>query len=100
MKVRELMRQDIDIDVYDKVTDELGIAFCGAMELTEEGEKEWGDVLEYDFTLENGFGGIIAMIDVDGDDWEERVSRAKAFFYSLAGYCSSDDYDKWFVCES
>ena len=32
MKVRDLLKTEIDIDVYDDVCEELGIAFCGAVD--------------------------------------------------------------------
>ena len=41
MTVREFIKRDDDIDVYDDVCEELGIAFCGPLELTPEGEKQF-----------------------------------------------------------
>lgn len=35
MKVRDFIKQSIDVDVYDDVCEELAIAFCGPMELTD-----------------------------------------------------------------
>ena len=96
MKIRELLSQEIDIDVYDNVCDDIGIAFCGPMEVTPEGEKEWADVLDYDFKLSNYCGNTVALVNVDFPDWEHRIDRAKQFFWSIAGYCSCDDYDRWF----
>lgn len=46
MKVKDLITQEIDIDVYDDVCEELGIAFCGPVELTDDGAHEFADVLE------------------------------------------------------
>lgn len=101
MKVRELIKQDIDIDVYDDVCEELGIAFCGALELTEEGEREFADVIDYEVWINpcsyGGFPAAIVCIDDEDDEvWEHRLERAKLFFESAAGYCSVSDYDKWF----
>lgn len=98
MKVRDLMPMEIDIDVYDNVCDDIGIAFCGPMKLTEEGEKHFGEVLDYPVTLKKYSGDIVAIVIVDNPDkgWEKRLNKAKDFFYSLAGYCDCDDYDKWF----
>lgn len=96
MKVRDLLKMETDIDVYDDVCEELGIAFCGPMMLTEEGEKEFGEVLDYPITITNG-SFPCAIVGVDGDDWKERLKKAKRFFWSLAGYCYSDDYDRWFI---
>lgn len=99
MTVRELLGWKGDIDVYDDVCEELGIAFCGPMKMTEEGEKVWSDVLDYEVELY--LANIIpyALVHVDDVDgvWEKKLERAKEFFESLAGYCPADDYDRWFV---
>ena len=101
MTVRELIEQDIDIDVYDDVCEALGIAFCGPQELTEEGKDEFKDVMDYQVTINpNSYGNIpTAIIAVDDKDeavWKHRLSRAKLFFEAAAGYCSVSDYEKWF----
>lgn len=97
MKVKDFIAKDYDIDVYDNVCEELGIAKCGAYSLTDEGKQEWADVLEYDIEVyeEN----CCAVVDVDGNEgvWQKKLRRAKNFFYSLAGYCSEENYDKWFI---
>lgn len=98
MKVRDLLPMEIDIDVYDNVCDDIGIAFCGPMELTEAGKEHFEEVLDYPVTLRKYSGDIVAIVIVDnpGKGWEKRLNKAKDFFYSLAGYCDCDDYDKWF----
>lgn len=99
MKVRDLLPMEIDIDVYDNVCDDIGIAFCGPMELTEEGEKHFSEVLEYDIKLDlsGSFPTAVCLIDDDNDRvWKKRLRKAIEFFYSAAGYCDCDDYDKWF----
>ncbi len=89
------MKMHIDIDVCDDVCEELYIAFCGPMELTESGEKQFGEALDYELEITGDVA--IVKIDDDNDDvWGARLEKAKELFYSLAGYCSSDDYDKWF----
>lgn len=95
MKVKDLLPMEIDIDVYDNVVEELGIAFCGPFELTEEGKRKFEDVIEYDIEVNKDYG--TAIVDIDYDDWEDRLKKAKRFFYSLAGYCDADDYDRWFI---
>lgn len=96
MKVRDLLEQDIDIDVVDNVCEELWIAFCGPMKLTKEGMKKFGDVLDFPVSLVNG---NVAIIDVDDESegtWEHKLDLAKEMFDSMAGYCTSEEYDKWF----
>ena len=84
-----------DIDVYDDVCEELGIAYCGGYKLTKEGEKEFKEVLEYDILV----GGGVAIVHVDDEEgiWQKKLKNAKRFFYAAAGYCNCDDYDRWFV---
>ena len=104
-KVRDLMLVDNDMDVYDNVCESLAIAFCNPFDddeahdwseyLTERGMKQFADVLDY--PMEIIFGNAIVCVD-DSDDkvWKTRLKRAKRFFESAAGYCSCEDYNKWF----
>lgn len=98
IKVRDLLEQNICVDVYDSVCDELAIAFDGPQELTEEGKKHFADVLDYEIRLNSNSGYVVAIVEIgDGDDWEERLEKAKELFYGMAGYCSVENWDKWFV---
>lgn len=96
MKVREFIKREDDIDVYDNVCEELGIAFCGPIELTAEGKRHFAEVLEYDIDVDDMY--CCASIDVDAPEgeWQKKLKKAKEFFYAAAGYCDADDYDKWF----
>jgi len=101
MTIRDLIQQDVDIDVYDDVCEELGIAFCGPQPLTPEGENEFAEVLDYPVMINfHSYGGIPAAIvridDPDEDVWKERLGKAKKFFEGAAGYCACSDYDRWF----
>lgn len=99
MTVRDLIQQDIDIDVYDDVCEELGVAFCGPQKLTEEGKKEFSDVLAYPVHFNQFTDCMYAIVEIDDPDdavWEKRLERARLFFEGMAGYCSCSDYDKWF----
>lgn len=100
MKVKDLISQEIDIDVYDDVCEELGIAFCGPLVLTERGKKKFSEVLEFEITMiSDGPGGypcVIVHVDRPDDSWKGLLRKAKEFFYSAAGYCDNDDYEAWF----
>ena len=99
MTVRDLIQQDVDIDVYDDVCEELGIAFCGPQKLTEAGTKEFADVLDYQVEIHDNGAYLVAIVKIDDPDdavWEARLDRAKEFFESAAGYCACSDYDRWF----
>lgn len=99
MKVRDLIEQEINIDVYDDVCEELGIAFCGPLKLTDLGRKKFAPVLEYEARLHYNGCDTVCIIGVDDPDertWMRRLRKAKEFFEAAAGYCAADDYDKWF----
>lgn len=99
MTVKDLLTMEVDIDVYDNVCDDIGIAFCGPMKLTKSGQRKFASVLKLGVTLRNYNGDVVAIVDVDDPDNEEmerKLEKAKELFYSFAGYCSCEDYDKWF----
>lgn len=99
MKVRDFIKLDNDIDVYDDVCEEIAIAFCGAQELTEEGEKHFAEVLDYDMELDLSGELVTAVVHVDDEDekvWNRKLRKAKEFFYGAAGYIEDSKYRKWF----
>lgn len=95
MKVRDLIKQEVDIDVYDNVCDGIGVAFCGPIALTELGEEKFGEVLDYEVQLSDTVC-IVCINDPADYVWMARLEKAKEFFEAAAGYCAADDYDKWF----
>lgn len=118
LTVRDLMRIMDDIDVYDNVCEELEITFCNPFDddevhewneyLTEEAMNTFGDVLDYPMHINQYYSACAvveeenmtcAVVEIDDDDdkvWKKRLRKAKEFFESAAGYCSCEDYDKWF----
>ena len=96
-RVRDLLNMDVDIDVYDNVCESLAIAFCGKVGLTAEGSERFMDVLDLPVTIyaDNN----VAIVDVDDVEgvWQKKLKGTKELFYALAGYCSSSDYDRWFI---
>lgn len=94
--VRELMKEEVDIDVYDNVCEDLAIAFCGPVVLTDEGQKRFGSCLDYEVEIDLMDG--IAIVDVDDKEgiWQKKLHLVKELFDAMAGYCASSDYDKWF----
>lgn len=51
VKVRDLIEQEICVDVVDDVCEELYIAMDGPIRLTEDGEKKFSEVLDYGVKL-------------------------------------------------
>lgn len=96
MKVKDFIKREDDIDVYDNVVEEIGIAFCGPLKLTAEGRRHFAEVLEYN--IEVNESGCCAVVDVDAPEgvWQKRLREAKEFFYAAAGYCADTDWYKWF----
>lgn len=101
MKVKDLIAMDIDIDCYDNVCEEMGIAYCGPYELTDEGQEKFGEVMEYECEiLHDPMGYDVCIITVDDDPnipWRDKLYKVKEFFYSIAGYCADTDFNKWFI---
>ena len=98
-KVKDLLEMEISIDVYDNVCEELGIAFEGPMELTDEGKRKFADVLEFDLTFDGSGSVINAIVDVDDEDervFEQKLAAAKELFESMAGFCTEDEWKLWF----
>lgn len=99
MKVRDLIKMSIDIDVYDNVCEALSIAFCGPIELTDEGKAKFEIALNLDVEIDEE--NNVAIVNIEDeffpDLWKYNLKAAKNFFYSAAGYCSGADWEKWFV---
>ena len=98
MKVKEFIKMDVDVDVYDNITEELAIAFCGAVELTKEGEFYFSVILNREVELDEENG--VAIIDCEDeffpDNDEFYLEQAKELFYSAAGYCTEEKYNQYF----
>lgn len=100
MKVRDLLNLEIDMDVYDNVCEELAIAFCAPVTLTDAGREHFKDALDLEVeSIRDGYI-IIDVDDPDEKEWNRKLNCAKEFFESMAGLCSAEDFDKWVVTEN
>lgn len=99
--VRDFIKRSEDINIYDDVCEELGITFCGPMGLTEEGEKRFSEILDLKvdiYTDRHGYKSAVLRIDDESAKvWKRRLRIAKEFFEGMAGYCSEEKYEKWFI---
>ena len=105
MKVKDMFTNEWydkygDIDVYQDCLDIDGVAYCGE-KLTEEGKKEWGDVLDLGVYINNppsiDYGYPEAVVEVDDlPNCEHLAKRVMELFWACAGYCTEDEWDKWF----
>lgn len=96
MGVWQLLERDIDVDIVDDVCEDLRIAFIGPQKLTKEGRNHFASVLDYEVDVDEEAGTAVLMIG-NSKYWKSKLEKAKELFYGAAGYCSMEDYDKWFV---
>ena len=97
--VKDLLKMDVDVDVYDNITEELAIAFCGSVELTDEGIAHFEVILNrpVEFDEESGVAIIDCHCEFFPEDLDEfYLDMAKELFYSAAGYCTEEKYSKYF----
>ena len=99
MKIRDLINEPISVDVYDDLCEELAICFDGPQPLLPDGEKHFEPIMDYELELFVNCRCPYAILKIDGpdeDEANEKLGRAKEFFYAAAGYCACSDYDRWF----
>lgn len=95
MKVKDLIKMNVDVEVYDSLTQEIvDINFVGPVELTEEGKEKFKEVLEYVVVLHEE--DKYAIVKCSDEEPKTKCKKTDEFFKACAGYCSSKDYDKWF----
>ena len=98
MTVAELIRcglEDVHLLHTDEEIDVATIVRLSSDMITEAGFDEWYDVMSA--KVERIYTGNYGLqVDVSGCDAE----RLADISYALAGYCSEEDYDRWFRDES
>ena len=98
MTVAELIRcglEDVHLLHADEEIDVATIVRLTSDMITETGFDEWYDVMSARVErIYNGYYGL--QVDVSGCEPE----RLTDFSYALAGYCSEEDYDRWFRDET
>jgi hypothetical protein len=95
MKIKDLIALDIDTDICNDITDDMAPAFCGAMNITEDGIAEFADVLDVSGTLDKE-GQLFTVLVDKFPDWKGKWNAVYNFFTCVAGYCDSEKWDKWF----
>ena len=107
MKLKDILTKEVwnkygDMDVTNDVVDEFFPAWCGNV-LTEEGKEEWADALELEAEIvpvHKDYAFIhIKIDDPDEKVWKANRREAKGLFESLCGYCSEEEYNRWFTDE-
>lgn len=100
MSMREFIRtMSNDIDVYNNVTDEIGVCYCPPMEFTEEGEREFRwtlDNVSLSVNESEQWAEVICDDDEEHYKWQYKKRKAFDLLWAMAGYCNENDYNKWF----
>ena len=91
-----------DIDVYDDYDESLGVAFCGGdVKLTKAGKEHFAEIMGLDVEVYDACAivNVCDLIDADHDpdvDPDVPVFKlVKELFYTFAGYCSEEKYEKY-----
>ena len=107
MKLKDILtsktwNQYGDMDVINDVIDEFHPAWCGQY-CTEEGKKRFGGALELEAEIFNAgtqkYPEYRIEVHIDGPEgvWQKRRRAVEDLFEAMAGYCSCEDYDRWFI---
>lgn len=90
MKLKDFLKQDIDVDFESYFTDDWAMAYVGPTALTEEGEALFAAILDKEVDFIDGSHAQLMV------DTEEEDKLAQTFFFFSAGYCTCETYDKLF----
>ena len=91
MRVRDLIDLlDISVDVCDDYDERCYIGYEGGYDLTEAGKRRFADALDVPIYGINGFAVTIHCPTAT------EAQACKELFYSIAGYCSEKNFDRWF----
>lgn len=94
MKVKDLIKEKIDIDVIDDYDERCWIAKCGAYKMTDAGEQMFHRVLDINAHIDTSGICPVAILHCETPT---EAQECKVFFLSLAGYCTEEDYNRWFI---
>ena len=95
MTMREFLSQELSKDVYIEGLDDYAEAFEGPIKLTAEGEKKFGEFLDYFVDVDEEEPRAWVNIP-DEKDLEEEGERVNRFFQIVAGDISDKYWNKWF----
>ena len=96
MLFKDLIKADIDIDVYDDYDERCGMAVCGPVKLTEEGKATFSRVMDMDVEIYD-FKGAYGYHAVVHCETAEEAEMLKHFLLAAAGYIGDDLYKRWFA---
>lgn len=96
MKLKDLIAETMDIDVYDDYDERCGMAVCGPVELTEKGKAVFGEVVNLECEIHDYAGDPYGYHAVVHCETAEEAEKLKNFLLAAAGYVGEDLYREWF----
>lgn len=91
MKLKDILKQNIDVDFESCLTDDWAMAYVGPATLTEEGAAKFAPILDKEvYFIDNDHAQVVV-------ETEEEDNLARELFYYAAGYCTCETYDKLFT---
>ena len=92
MKVNDLLKMEITVDVYDDYDGRCQVAFFGSAKLTKEGVKHFNCILNNEVRLVLN-DRLFAVVNAEN---EEQAQLIAYLFEGLAGHCTVDEFERWF----
>lgn len=89
--IKDLLDKEIDVDVFNDVTDDICPAFAGKIYLTEDGEKYFSNIMSEECDVDEDNHRCVVLIN-GREDWETVWRNVSNLFSCIAGYCN---YDRW-----
>lgn len=96
MKIKDLIAEDMDIDVYDDYDERCGMAVCGPVNLTEKGRAVFGRALDLECEVHDFKGHPYGFHAVAHCETEKEAELLHHFLLAAAGYVGDDLYREWF----
>lgn len=92
-----IQNEEVDVDVYDNEDYYNGIAVCCPVRMTEQGKKEWADVLRMPLSEISASILIVNVSRRTEKQESKRARRLRDFLLATAGYVSDKKYMEWFI---
>ncbi len=97
MKIRELLNEEQDLDVFDDLDERCHYALCPPLKLTDAGEQHFAKVLDMDVDVKDDtILDVPYRVGVVHTETEHDAEILKDFILDAAGYCSESEWQAWF----
>ena len=96
MKFKEMLTGiDFDVDVCDDYIDDLDVAFCPPLALTDNGREAFKDILDLDVRVCKSHSYACVLLN-DKENCDELHRMLYDFLWGAAGYISDDEWNELF----